>query len=192
MVFKSFHTPTSKEDQDRQEKVFKDEEDRWNYLKENNILYPYPGAKAHPNSYIKSNDCLPDNQSLIEYSKNDRYFDKFIGIRFFKGMTEIEYGTTVIIHDPDHHHKDYEDLFHFGYVKWICVGSILSNGFIGLDFTLKEDSETTATCFNDIISTCRTLVKLGFSKRKRLIVVSPPYLNFNKYFSRSLVIEDFI
>jgi hypothetical protein len=126
-------------------------------------------------------------RQLNTMPQNQDSFDMYLGLPFTKGMTSRKTGQTLLIGSHAHHidaggaifkdvtkigrKKNYGDT-----IRWFNAGD-LKTGFIGLDY--RADAGTTAGVARskaDVTFLATTLLDLGYDPKKRLFLLTPPYI----------------
>ncbi len=128
-----------------------------------------------------------DGRILIRYPLNDRSFDVYIGMPFTKGVTERGTGRTELLVGTKEHHIDamigqfdgaaYGEPHRYGdCVRWFNVGT-LNQGFLGLEYNKTTTPEGgVARTGEDVRFLASTLLRYGFDPRKRVFLLTPPYV----------------
>jgi hypothetical protein len=124
----------------------------------------------------------------MQYHRNARDFDVYIGLPFTKGVTErCTRRTQLILGTPAHHIEAMQNQFtgtlwdentkRYGdTIRWINAGG-LKTGFVGLDYQPQAAVDAgVARCREDVRFLARTLLEFGYSPEKRLFLLDPPYI----------------
>ena len=144
-----------------------------------------PGLNAH--KYMIYDLMLSIQKTMgCEYRKmkeNDRYFDRYIGQTYIKGMTTLKTKNNIIIIGKDHHEKVSQTYFpNKIFIKLGFLGDTLSQGILLIDYQSDDGTLESGVATNnkEVKNTLDILIESGMPSNKQVYLTESTKIHETK------------